>query len=74
MYFQMHILKGIGIFRENSFYCNFSEKRQISPPAEKIAFTSYLDHPIKTLQKDQAINYNQVLLNDGNGYDSTTGK
>ena len=38
-----------------------------------VAFSTFLDHDVDNLGADQVIVFNQVQLNDGNGYSKQTG-
>ena len=38
-----------------------------------VAFSAYLDHTLSNLQKNQVIVFNRILLNEGEGYDTTSG-
>ena len=45
----------------------------VEDPSRQVAFSVYLDHRTVSLGKDQAIVYNQVLLNKGNAYNKFSG-
>ncbi|KAL3870859.1 hypothetical protein ACJMK2_038894 [Sinanodonta woodiana] len=50
------------------------EKRQEPIPNDGIiAFSSYLDHNVASLAPNESLKYNQILLNEGNFYNKTTG-
>ena len=49
----------------------FLAVRAVTPP---IAFSVYLDHEQDHVQIDEIIKFNRVILNDGNAYNTTTGK
>ena len=38
-----------------------------------MAFSACLDHTLTNIQKNQKIVFNQLILNEGDGYDETTG-
>ena len=38
-----------------------------------MAFTAFLDHTLRNLQKDRTIVFNQVISNEGDGYDQRVG-
>ena len=38
-----------------------------------MAFTAFLDHTVSNVQTDQTIVFNQVILNEGGGYDQRVG-
>ena len=40
---------------------------------EPVAFTAYLDHTLTNVQDDQKIVFNQVISNEGDGYDQRVG-
>ena len=39
----------------------------------QVAFTAYLDHEVPQMSPGHTVRLNQVLLNDGNGYNQHTG-
>ena len=38
-----------------------------------MAFSAYLDHTLKNIQRNQIIVFNRIMLNEGEGYDTTSG-
>ena len=38
-----------------------------------VAFSAYLDHTLRNMGNDQIIVFNQIILNEGGGYDQETG-
>lgn len=46
--------------------------RQISQKGP-VAFSAYLDHNLEHVGEGQTIKFNQILINDGNGYNRYTG-
>ncbi|KAK3577806.1 hypothetical protein CHS0354_024850 [Potamilus streckersoni] len=49
------------------------ERQEPIPNDGIIAFSSYLDHNVANLAPNESLKYNQVLLNEGNYYNTTTG-
>ncbi|KAK3577807.1 hypothetical protein CHS0354_024851 [Potamilus streckersoni] len=49
------------------------KRQQNTPNNGVIAFTAYLDHAIHDLGPNQALKFNQILLNEGHGYNQFTG-
>ena len=62
---------GKGISKQLKFGKRMLQKRNIT--AEGVAFSAYLDHNIYHMGKGHHIICNQVLLNEGNHYNSLTG-
>ncbi|KAL3870860.1 hypothetical protein ACJMK2_038895 [Sinanodonta woodiana] len=80
-----HTLKAVNVSTGSNVLNNYCEavsscvnkfqvkRQQTSPSNDVIAFTAYLDHAIHDLGPNQALKFNQILLNEGHGYSQFTG-
>ena len=66
---QFESLHGL-IKRQEQFQSQVDED---DTPAKNVAFTAYLDHDISDAAVDQTIVFNQILLNEGSGYNEMAG-